>query len=113
MSSFKMTRGHRPLSAGPACWFLAASAVWCLGAGIQAEPPLAAQQKEQIKEAQERLQQAFKLFQEGMYAQALEPCRQALDGFKKTIGEAHPDYASVLNFLGYLHYELGEYDKAE
>ena len=47
------------------CLCLIVAALWCWDARSQTKQPLTDQQKEQIKQAQERLQQAFKLFQEG------------------------------------------------
>jgi CHAT domain-containing protein len=49
----------------------------------------------------------------GDYARAEPLYRQALEIRRKSLGEAHPDYASSLESLATLYYSLGDYARAE
>ena len=49
----------------------------------------------------------------GDYARAEPLFRQALEIWKKALGEDHPDYAPSLNNLAALYQAMGDYARAE
>jgi Flp pilus assembly protein TadD len=58
-------------------------------------------------------QQAFQLYQQGRYEQAIGLAKRACDLSQGSLGEAHPDFATSLNNLAVLYREMGNYAAAE
>jgi tetratricopeptide (TPR) repeat protein len=49
----------------------------------------------------------------GDYTKAEPIYQQALEIYRKVLGENHPDYAASLNSLASLYSDMGDYTKAE
>ena len=57
--------------------------------------------------------QANQLYQNEQYEEAILVCLELCDTRKKILGENHPDYATSLNNLALLYYNMGDYSKAD
>jgi tetratricopeptide (TPR) repeat protein len=70
-------------------------------------------QRQRLQEADrlDRLQNA--LFKQCKYAEAIDPCRQAMEIQGELLGRDHPDYVRSLNNLAILYMDIGDYPKSE
>ncbi len=75
--------------------------------------PLQIAQSAELQEAQKLNQQAFHLYQQGKYTEAIPLAQKALAIRKKVLGKEHPDVALSLNNLATLYHSQGNYTKAE
>jgi tetratricopeptide (TPR) repeat protein/CHAT domain-containing protein len=66
----------------------------------------------QLRQAQEVHRQAEALLRQGKYREAVPLADKVLQAHRKWQGETHPDYATSVNNLAWLHDQLGEYSKA-
>ena len=57
-------------------------------------------------------QEAFELYQKGLYSEAIVNAQRVLEIRRKKYGEKHLSVAITYNFLGILNRELGNYHKA-
>jgi tetratricopeptide (TPR) repeat protein len=70
-------------------------------------------QQKLLADAVKKKTQLSQLYQQGKFAEAIELGESILEINRKVLGVEHPDYASSLNNLAFLHYSKGEYAKAE
>ena len=56
---------------------------------------------------------ASALRSQGKYAEAIGPCRKAMEIWAELLGRDHPDYAQSLNTLAWLYQAMGDYARAE
>src|SRR5262245_7880085 len=59
------------------------------------------------------IQQVVRLYQQGLYEQALSVARKAYDVAKRHFDKSHPDFALTLNYLAMMYYATGDYPSAE
>ncbi|NES21187.1 MAG: CHAT domain-containing protein [Symploca sp. SIO3E6] len=70
-------------------------------------------QGEDLAEAERLNQQAFQLYQEGKYSEAIPLAEKALAIRQRILGQEHPDVATSLNNLAALYESQGRYEEAE
>jgi CHAT domain-containing protein/Tfp pilus assembly protein PilF len=71
------------------------------------------QDQEALAEAERLNNQAFELYQQGKYNEAILLAEKTLAIRKKVLGNNHLDVAESLNSLGLLYYSQGRYNEAE
>jgi tetratricopeptide (TPR) repeat protein len=74
---------------------------------------VSSQDQEAFAEAKRLTQQAFELYQQGKYNEAIPLAEKALVIFKNLLGDNHPTTTSSLNFLAGLYKSQGKYTEAE
>jgi CHAT domain-containing protein/Tfp pilus assembly protein PilF len=82
-------------------------------ASLAQTPPPSAQQSAELEEAERLMQQAFELYQQGKYAEAIPLAQRSLAIREKVLGPEHPDVATSLNNLALLYSDRGNYAEAE
>jgi CHAT domain-containing protein len=82
-------------------------------ADVEALGRMTPAQRQKLAEAARFNQEAFALYQQGKYREAVALAQRAGDAKKQVLGQAHADYANSLNNLAVLHYSLGDYTQAE
>ncbi|WP_164928965.1 CHAT domain-containing tetratricopeptide repeat protein [Gloeobacter violaceus] len=88
---------------------LCLSTAWPLIAPASAAAPIAGD----LAEAERLHQRSLQLWQQGDYAQALEPAEQAMAVRERLLGPENPDVAASLNHLGNLLADRGDYGRSE
>ncbi|MBW4698425.1 MAG: CHAT domain-containing protein [Aphanocapsa lilacina HA4352-LM1] len=88
---------------------LCLSTAWPLIAPASAAAPIAGD----LAEAERLHQRSLQLWQQGDYAQALEPAEQAMAVRECLLGPENPDVAASLNHLGNLLADRGDYGRSE
>ena len=74
---------------------------------------LIAQSSPELEEAERLTDEAYKLYQQGKYAEAVPLIQQALAIRRRILGDDHPDTAISLNNLALLYSAQGRYGEAE
>src|SRR5260370_296754 len=74
---------------------------------------LNADQRRQLREAEQLNRKVERLFREGKYPDAVEFARQALEIRKQVQGKQHPSHTTSLNNLAEIYRAMGDYAKAE
>jgi len=82
------------------------------GSNPQSSPATVAESAE-LEEAERLTQRAVELYRQGKYDEAIVLSEKALAIREKALGPDHPDVASTLNDLAYLHANQGNYAEAE
>jgi tetratricopeptide (TPR) repeat protein len=76
-------------------------------------PDRTAQELEDLATAAQLNTQGLQLYQQKKYAEAITCAKQALDLYRKVLGENACDTASVLDNLGFFHYVQEQYAEAK
>jgi CHAT domain-containing protein/Tfp pilus assembly protein PilF len=79
----------------------------------QVTAQVSSQDQEALDEAKRLIQQAFKLYQQGKYNEAISLAEKVLAIRKKVLGDNHPLTAQSLNNLAVLYQSQGRYSEAE
>ncbi len=82
-------------------------------ADLEQQAALQPAQRQQLLEANRLNGLVRKLFSQGKYAEAIDPCRKAMKIRGELLGQSHPGYAASLSNLGLLYHRMGDYAKAE
>ncbi|WP_043996543.1 tetratricopeptide repeat protein, partial [Microcystis aeruginosa] len=69
--------------------------------------------QDKLAEAERLTNQAYELYQQGKYNEAIPLAEQALAIRKQQLGDNHPDTATSLNNLAALYESQGRYSEAE
>src|SRR5262249_6904468 len=72
-----------------------------------------AQQQAKLEGAKKLDRQLAELYGNGKYEEAAKVAAQAVEIYKKTHGEKHPEYASSLSNLALIYKKLGNYAESE
>ncbi len=78
----------------------------------QHKKKLPAEQRQQWQQADQLIQQGWQRYQRGDHRGALPLAQQALELYRKVLGEDHPDCIQGLNLLAHLSQALGDYPRA-
>ena len=70
-------------------------------------------QRKRAAEAADFENRAVALAKQGKLDDALDAAKKCRDAFQDVFGTDGPEYAGILNYLGYLHSQRGEYGQAE
>jgi tetratricopeptide (TPR) repeat protein len=95
---------------------LGAATAWGQGQSLRKAPAAKlsdAEQTPQIDKADRLNRLAMALYNQRKYAEAVNPCRQALEIFGESLGQDHPYYATSLDNLGALYDAMGQTAEAE
>jgi len=79
----------------------------------QSTPAATTVQSSELVAAERLNQQAFELYQQGKYSEAIPLAERALAIRKKVLGDNHPNVATSLNNLAALYESQGRYSQAE
>src|SRR5687768_2003859 len=83
--------------------------LWCAACATVAP----ASREARLERAQESFDEGQQLQERGQYAEAVPHVERAMELREAVLGEAHPEVASCINLLGFLHRLMGEYARAE
>jgi CHAT domain-containing protein len=70
-------------------------------------------QSPELEETKRLNQQAYQLYQQGKYNEAIAIAERVLEMRRKLLGDQHPDVATSLNNLAFLYSSQGRYSEAE
>lgn len=77
-------------------------------------PPLSkSRQRDPVETASRLHDRAIALSGQGKHEQAKRSCLRSLEILQDSLGPVHPDLANVLNTLGKIIEDEGDYDQAE